>query len=574
MSDFVSRMWETVRQERFLLQDPEQLWAMVESADGPTVSGLGELLKEAAKTIREIGGDLRTHSMAVEWEGEGGAAFRTWCYQAALTTVSLGDYSENAGKWLGHAADTLHEVKPQLEILRKQSAGPRSVLEAHAAKATDVGDHGGGPSDSAVAKAKTQYANTRAEAGGLMMKLAQSYTASTEQISALKAPTFPELPQRFVPDRFGGETHISAPTDGGKGTYPGTPVRTEVPARQTTVDSTVSRTSPVPRASVPHHPADVASVTDVPLPRHHVEAANTVIDSTGTLPSPVIPASPSTPPVGAGGSPDGRTPVVTGPLPPAFGTGTPLPPSVRGGSERPVYGVRGPLATPSGPGTSAGPRIPGRGFSGPYGPGATGGQPGAGPVPTGSPSARSGGGITGGRPVSPTPGRPGGAFPRGNVIGGTPNEQQAPSGRGAELRSPAAGAMPARDDERSANREGVARGRMPASSNGIVGGQPRPSRDRKRAGFTSRGVRPASEASADEPPQQRGGPSRGASTPIPKRDDRSARARRTSSCETDQAEDREHQAEENAEHQAEEKKNRPLPPPLPKGPDGDLGREG
>ncbi|WP_250405584.1 hypothetical protein [Streptomyces cellostaticus] len=36
MSDFAGRMWETIKQERFLVQDPEQLWAMVESADGQT----------------------------------------------------------------------------------------------------------------------------------------------------------------------------------------------------------------------------------------------------------------------------------------------------------------------------------------------------------------------------------------------------------------------------------------------------------------------------------------------------------------------------------------------------------
>ncbi len=138
MSDFADRMWETAGQARFLVQDPEQLWAMVESADGPTVSDLGVLLTEAAGTIKEIGGDLLTHSLAVEWDGEGGEAFRTWCYQAALATLGLGDYSENAGKWLGHAADTLHEVKPQLEILRNQSVSARSVLDSHAAKATDV----------------------------------------------------------------------------------------------------------------------------------------------------------------------------------------------------------------------------------------------------------------------------------------------------------------------------------------------------------------------------------------------------------------------------------------------------
>ncbi|MGW1164158.1 hypothetical protein [Streptomyces sp. NPDC002550] len=565
MSDFAGRMWESVRQERFLLQDPEQLWAMVESADGPTAGALGKLLTEAAKTIKEIGGDLLTHSMAVQWEGEGGKAFRTWCHQAALTTVSLGDYSENAGKWLGHAADTLHEVKPQLEILRKQSAGPRSVLEAHAAKATNVGDHGGGPSDSEVTKAKTQYASTRAEAGGLMMKLAQSYTASTEQISALEAPRFPELPERFVPPKVDDGTHVSAPTTQ-ESAGPGTARRVKSNTYEGAAGSRSGGAGPVPQPSTTHRLKDLVDDSHHVPPNAHIEVPSTAIDSTGSLPpAPTVPSTHSAPPAGPNG-PDVRTPSATGVLPPVFGGGTTQPPGVRESGSRPVYGGRGPLTTPSGPGTSTSPRIPGRGFSGPYGPGATGGQSGAEPGPTGSPSARSVSGITGGRPVPPTAGRPAGAIPRGNVVGGTPIEQQAPSGRGAGLRSRAAGATPARDEDRTANREGAARGRMPASSNGIVGGQPRPSRDRKRAGFTSRGVRPASEASANEPSQQRVGPSRGVSAPAPKHDDRSARDRRSGSRETDRTEDR--------DHQAEEKKNRPLPPPLPEGPDGDIGREG
>lgn len=576
MSDFAGRMWETVKQERFLVQDPEQLWAMVESADGPTVSGLGDLLTEAAKTIKEIGGDLLNHSLAVEWEGEGGEAFRTWCNQAALTTLSLGDYSENAGKWLGHAADTLHEVKPQLELLRNQSVSARSVLDAHTAKATDVGSHDGGPSDSAVTKAKTQYANTRAEAGGLMMKLAQSYTASTEQIHAVEAPKFPELPKQFVPTTFYGTTPVDVPSGHGTaargvatprvGQGVATPERP--PGHEARAGGSSGGTSPAPQPSVRHHATDVPDVPDVPdtLPRHVPDPTNTTIDSVKTLPSPpAVPSSPSTPPDGPSG-PAGRTPSTTVPLPPPFGAGTTLPPDVRGGGGRPVYEGRGPLATPSGPGTSTSPRVPGRGLSGPFGPGATGDQPGAGRGPIGSPSARGGNGVTGGRPVSPPAGRPSGALPRGNVIGGTPNQEQPSRGRGAVPGRPSAGSTPARGNNRTSEGEGAARGRMPASSNGIVGGQPRPSRDRGRAGFTSRSVRPVSETPADEQTPRRGGPPRNASKPAMNRDDRSARDRRSGSRANGQGEDRDHRAEDR-DDQPEERESRPTPPPLPKGPD-------
>jgi hypothetical protein len=68
-----------VRETRFVTHAPERPWAMVEPADGATATELGELLTQAAKTIKDVGSDLRTHSMAVEWDGEGGEAFRTWC---------------------------------------------------------------------------------------------------------------------------------------------------------------------------------------------------------------------------------------------------------------------------------------------------------------------------------------------------------------------------------------------------------------------------------------------------------------------------------------------------------------
>ncbi|MYW16777.1 hypothetical protein [Streptomyces sp. SID161] len=575
MSDFASRIWESIKQERFLVQDPEQLWAMVESADGPTVSGLGDLLTDAAKTIKKIGADLLNHSLAVEWEGEGGEAFRTWCHQAALTTLSLGDYGENAGKWLGHAANTLHEVKPQLELLRNQSVSARSVLDAHAAKATDVGSHDGGPSDSAVPKAKTQFANTRAEAGALMMKLAQSYTASTEQIHAVEAPKFPELPKRFVPDWVSGETHVSAPTAGGR-TYPGTTTRAEIPEQQPTAGPGMSESNRVPKSSAPRHLTapphltDLADVSDS-SPRPHTDRTNTAIDSVEILPSSPVPASLSSPPV-APSDPDARLPSTTGMFPRAFGAGKTLPPGFRGGGERlPVNDGRIPRAMPSGPGTSTNPRPPGRAFSGPFGPGETGGQYGTGRGPVGSPSAEASRGVTGGRPVSPAAGRPTNAIPRGNVIGGTPNQQQPLRGRSAVSGRPVAGATPARGENSSVEREGAARGRMPAPSNGIVGGQPKPSRGRGRAGFTPRDVRAGEGTSVGEQPPRRGGPSRGAST-ASKRDDHSARDKRSGSGATDRAEYREHEAEDR-DQLVEAKDNRPKPPPLPKGPDGDIGRE-
>jgi uncharacterized protein YukE len=515
MSEWGRRAWQMVKESRFVAHDPEELWAMVEPADGATATELGDLLTQAAKTIKEIGGDLRTHSMAVQWDGEGGEAFRTWCNQAALATLGLGDYSETAGKWLGHAADTLHEVKPQLEILRKQSATVRSVFDAHAAKATDVGNHDGGPSATEVKTAKTRYANDSADAAGLMIKLAQSYTASTEQIDALEAPEFPKLPEQFVPqsvDRRSVSVPIASGSAGGDAA-----ARAASPGREPSIDSGLSVTGSATQPSPPSHlagkPYVPATVQSLPT-----ATTNTAIDSVGTLPSaPSAPSSAPAPASGIGG-PDSRVSSPTGLLPPAFGGGTMPPPGTGKGGGRSTYGGRGSL--PTGPGTSESPGA-GRGLPTTPGPGMAGTgsprMPGRGLV---GPSASRGiNGITGGRPISPAAGRPTGAIPRGTVIGGTPNQQQTPTGRGTVSGSTNPAATPARSRERMTAREGAARG--PRA--GIVGGQPRPSQQRGRAAFTSGGEGLVRGTNANGTPPRSDGTARGAFAPPPRQGGRSRR---------------------------------------------------
>ena len=525
MSDWGSRAWQMVKETRFVAHDPEELWAMVEPADGATATELGELLTQAAKTIKEIGGDLRTHSMAVEWDGEGGEAFRTWCNQAALATLGLGDYSESAGKWLGHAADTLHEVKPQLEILRTQSATARSVFDAHAAKATDVGNHDGGSSATEVKTAKTRYTNDSADAAGLMIKLAQSYTASTEQIDALEAPEFPKLPERFVPPSF-DRTSVSVPTSSGSAGGE-VAARAVSPGREPGSDSGSSVTSSAPQASPPRH---LAGVPDVPVTVQSLPTAvtNTAIDSVGTLPSaPAAPSSAPAPPSGIGG-PDSRASSPTGLLPPAFGGGTMPPPGGGTGGGRSTYSGRGSL--PTGPGASESPRAV-RGLPTTPGPGMTAGTgsprtPGQGLA--GPSASRGTSGITGGRPISPAAGRPTGAIPRGTVIGGTSNQQQTSVGRGAVTEGTSPGATPTRRGERTTTQEGAARGsRMPAQSSGIVGGQPRPSQQRGRAAFTSGGEGLVRGANANGTPPRSDGTARGAFAPPPRQGDGSRRDNRS-----------------------------------------------
>lgn len=515
MSDLGSQMWGMVNEYRFAVHTPEQLWAMVESADGTTPADLGALLTSAAKTITSIGDDLKTHSTAVEWDGEGGDAFRKWVHQAALATLGLGDYSETAGKWMANAADTLHEVKPQLESLKNSSVAARSVLDAHAAKAADVGNHDGGPSESAVTSAKSQYDNDRAEAAMLMMKLAQSYTASNEQIGALKEPEFPELPKQFVPDKRDGRddksgssseapsnTEAAAVASGAGVAAAGTAV-----VREAARGAALATGGHGPTASPPK------SIPDLPM-----GGTGTSLDRASTLPSSPASAAPLSPP---SPSPSGIVPPGPGTPPPVFGgTGRPAaPPRASGAGRLPsAYGARGPFGTPTAPGTPGTPgasrgMTPGRGVPGMPGSGTPSGSAaprrGPGNVNPGRPSN----GIVGGRPMAPEAGRPASAPSRGTVIGGTP-AQPTPGARGGPVNGARTGAVPGPGAGSAAGRgSGSTGARLPAHSDGVAGGQPQPSKTRRSPSPAARGTGLVRSTEGDVAQAQRGsGPARASST--------------------------------------------------------------
>lgn len=511
-------MWGMVNQYRFAVHTPEELWAMVEPADGSKPADLGVLLTAAAKTIKSIGDDLKTHSTAVEWDGEGGEAFRKWVHQAALATLGLGDYSESAGKWMAHAADTLHEVKPQLEILKNSSASARSILDAHEAKATDVGNHDGGPADSSVKSAKSQYDNDRTEAAQLMIKLAQSYTASTEQIDALKAPKFPELPKQFVPESRDDLTHRPG-TSSDDASSTGTAAAVGGVGVAAVGAAAVGEAARGAALAARDRHASTAALPSRTVPDLSLSGASTALDRVGTLPSPTVPpAAPSaSPPSALPGGTSVIGPQVPGTSPPMFGgTGKfgASPRGVSGGRIPAANGLRGPLGTPTVPRTPGTPGAsravsPGRGV-----PGVTGTPSGSSsPVrgPGGASPGRPSNGIAGGRPAAPQTGRAAGAIPRGTVVGGSPS-QQAPGVRGGTPAGARAGATPSRGAVPGSGREsGVAGARMPAHSDGVVGGQPQPSKTRRNPRTTTRATAPVRGTESRTTQVQSGGPTGGSS---------------------------------------------------------------
>ncbi|MFI0235819.1 hypothetical protein [Streptomyces sp. NPDC016845] len=542
MSDFGSQMWGMAKSYRFAVHSPEELWTMVEPADGSTATDLGALLTAAAKTIKEIGGDLKTHSTAVEWKGEGADAFHKWVDQAARATLSLGDYSESAGKWLGHAADTLHEVKPQLEALKNSSASARSVLDAHDAAAKDVGNHGGGPSTSSVKTAKTQYDNDRAEAALLMTKLAQSYSASTEQIDALQAPEFPALPKRFVPENRDDVTHRPGEVSG-EPSNAGTAAAVSGAGVLAAGAAVLGEAAHGASLAGGGHQTAAAAGSYRALPDLASGGPATSLDRAATLPSATAPAmpSPASPPSASPGHLPGMPPGGPGAPPPVFGgagrsaAAQPQGPARGRGPASPV--LRGPLGLPEGTGAPGAPRgattgreIPAVGRTGI--PGVQGGTASQVRGPGDAGPARSSNAIAGGRPVPQQSGRGASAIPRGTVVGGSPAEQGSGGRGGASGGSARGGTAPGRalasDTERGT---GGAGGRAPARSDGVTGGQPRQSprgRSASSASTRATGVASGPTVNRRNAPGQRDGdePARGSSSAARHDGARSAPARR------------------------------------------------
>ncbi|MBO1334130.1 hypothetical protein [Streptomyces sp. VRA16 Mangrove soil] len=553
-----AHMWSAAKTARFAAHTPEALYAMVEPANGATAADLGRLLTQASTTIKEIGDDLKTHSTAVEWEGEGGDAFRKWIHETSLATLSLGDYSETAGKWLGHAADTLHEVKPQLETLKDSSLAAQKVLDAHAAKATDVGNHDGGPSTTEVESAQKQAGGDQAEAAQLMMKLAQSYNASTEQIEALKAPEFPVLPTRFVPEIVDGDEDVyDSSQDTGTAAVVG---GVGVAAVGAAAIGEASRSSSLAYGNSSASAPSTAHAARV-VPDFTTGGTGTSLDRVGTLPSPSVPATapPATPSLQGGTS--GLSAPTTGAPPPVFGGATSrtgVPPRGAGAAKTPsAFGPRGPLGTPASPGETGAPGTPrgtaqGRGVPGLSGrQGTPSGAPSSVRGPGGASPGRAANGISGGRPTTPQAGRPATAPSRGTVVGGTPT-QSTPGARGAAAEgAPRAGANFARGSGYAQGRGAASDGaRLPAHSDGVAGGQPQASKTRRNQPPATRGAGLLHGAAGDAAHTQRvGAPARGSVGTSRKDDARNEPAERSRD---ERAASEETEAEQN---------QRPLPPP-------------
>ena len=411
----------------------EQMLAWLDQANSGTVQAAADRLVSAAEEIRKIAEELKVRPQWVEWKGEGADAFRTWADDLANSTLRLGDFSEDAAKWLGETSGAIAQA--QASIPRDAGSAQANLDAARSARNDPDAAAVGAKSASELAALAAHKEEVRQQAAAQMRKLGQTYAWSATQMDALERPKFPPPPKALVPTDSRSIGHDDTET------RPGSSVTSA------SVSSTISSAHPAQGREGSAGAPDLRQSPEVASPVHHTpveveQPTRMGVDSVATLPQ----SSPS-PPVAASGQPGpelvhgGATPQ-TGVAPPVFGSR-----------------ASAPVNTPAVQG-----RAPGMGRM----PSQTGQGPTPNPVrmPSGPSAVSSSHGIVGGRPVTPPTGRPAGAIPRGTVVGGESSAPRGPMGPAAGTPSPAGRVM---------GQQNLVPGRRPQFSNGgIIGGRPLP----------------------------------------------------------------------------------------------------
>ncbi|MGC8918563.1 hypothetical protein AB7952_05690 [Streptomyces sp. PG2] len=123
----------------------EQLAALLASANTAGASHLFSKLSKAASTITKIGDDLMTYVKGLEWQGEGGDAFRDWGGQTASSTLRLGQYAEVAARWMGTVSQAIAEAKAAMPDVSETTRAKTDLADAH--KTITAANQPGGHND-------------------------------------------------------------------------------------------------------------------------------------------------------------------------------------------------------------------------------------------------------------------------------------------------------------------------------------------------------------------------------------------------------------------------------------------
>ncbi|MFF8638541.1 hypothetical protein ACF052_30550 [Streptomyces pilosus] len=479
----------------------EQLAALLDSAGSEGASHLATKLSKASSTITKIGDDLMTYVKGLEWQGEGGDAFRDWGGQSAAATLRLGQYAEVASRWMATVAQAVAEAKAAMPATSETTRAKADLADAQQtiAATREPGARNDpdarklaqtAQSDATAAQQRMEAA--RAEAIQQLRKLAQTYEYSAHQVNSVPPPTFAPPAHHLSPgDWQTPEQYVAlgpGNTGGTTAAYPSSASPAVNVERGET--STPARSGVNGGHSPSHH-----------LPGAQPVAAQQPVSMTidGVTSPPEVrntaPLNAATPQAGNGPRADGPQAVQ---------------PIVVQANRDSRVGMPGPLGSPPTSHVARPALHPGQANSG--------GNVSRTPRETG---------IIGGRPVTPTTGRPSAGLPRGTVIGGDSSQGRVPLGRAY---SPGTG-IPMGGGAASGQSTSPGSRRLASESGGVIGSRaPQPGRPGTRA-FTPGGaglIRPSSTGDAHQSAagSRAGGAAYPAQQPVSRRDSQEDRSQR------------------------------------------------
>ncbi|MGW3434132.1 WXG100 family type VII secretion target [Streptomyces melanosporofaciens] len=180
-----------------------ELVSMIQNADWRALSTKATALQDAETALDKIGDELKKRVQWVEWDGDGGDAFREWGDEFAKQVMKLASYAGGVGGVMLHASDMLKEAITQMP-------------EVPAGNLNDDPE--------TLSKLQKKSDGLRDKFAPYMTRVANAYQSGADSFSFHEPPVFKPLPTQVLPakDSYqGGELGYDTP--GGAGGVGATP---------------------------------------------------------------------------------------------------------------------------------------------------------------------------------------------------------------------------------------------------------------------------------------------------------------------------------------------------------------
>ncbi|WP_162953122.1 hypothetical protein [Streptomyces sp. 11-1-2] len=295
-----------------------ELVSMIQNADWRALSTKATALQDAETALDKIGDELKKRVQRVEWDGDGGDAFREWGDEFAKQVLKLASYAGSVGGVMLHASDTLKEAITQMP-------------EVPAGNLNDDPE--------TLSKLQKKSDGLRDKFAPYMTRVANAYQSGADSFSFHEPPVFKPLPAAALPpaDRLNSwqEGYGSSGGSGGAPSAPSAYTAGNQPLSTTPADTggvagsvgEVSGPREVGRVTVPdatHTNIDQVTMPDTPAtPKPSDLGPVSPPAPTPNNPAPVMPPVPTLPSPsnirrpGPGPGPLGRV----GPVSPVTGPG-------------------------------------------------------------------------------------------------------------------------------------------------------------------------------------------------------------------------------------------------------------